>query len=236
MDRLEAMKTFVRVVERGSFSAVAKEFGATQSAVSKQVAALEARLGAKLLVRSTRAIALTRAGEHATYVGRYVETLVRADGGRLPSTTYVARRKQVLATRSGTSLHVYLPDRSYACELAGTTPSCFDQPPAGLPESEVLRVAVASGAYDVARAEGAQIAGEEAECFTMKAHGVNKRLPQFGAETDVCLASDGVPLRKRVYSDRLDALEAQHVDRRFDDGTLAPVLGGFEQAAPPTRR
>ena len=63
MDRLEAMKTFVRVVERGSFSAVAKEIGATQSAVSKQVAALEARLGAKLLVRSTRAIALTRAGE-----------------------------------------------------------------------------------------------------------------------------------------------------------------------------
>ena len=63
MDRLEAMRTFVRVVERGSFSAVAKELGATQSAVSKQVAALEARLGAKLLVRSTRAIALTRAGE-----------------------------------------------------------------------------------------------------------------------------------------------------------------------------
>jgi DNA-binding transcriptional LysR family regulator len=63
VDRLEAMKTFVRVVERGSFSAVAKELGATQSAVSKQVAALEARLGAKLLVRSTRAIALTRAGE-----------------------------------------------------------------------------------------------------------------------------------------------------------------------------
>ena len=63
MDRLEAMRTFVRVVERGSFSAVAKELGATQSAVSKQIAALEARLGAKLLVRSTRAIALTRAGE-----------------------------------------------------------------------------------------------------------------------------------------------------------------------------
>jgi len=63
MDRLEAMRIFVRVVERGSFSAVARELGATQSAVSKQVAALEARLGAKLLVRSTRASALTRAGE-----------------------------------------------------------------------------------------------------------------------------------------------------------------------------
>jgi DNA-binding transcriptional LysR family regulator len=63
MDRLEAMRAFVRVVERGSFSAVAKEFGATQSAISKQIAALEARVGAKLLVRSTRALALTRAGE-----------------------------------------------------------------------------------------------------------------------------------------------------------------------------
>ena len=41
MDRLAAMQTFVRVVESGSFSAVAREIRSTQSAVSKQVAALE---------------------------------------------------------------------------------------------------------------------------------------------------------------------------------------------------
>lgn len=63
MDRLSAMQTFVRVVERGSFSAVAREAGATQSAVSKQVAALERTLGARLLSRTTRSLALTEEGE-----------------------------------------------------------------------------------------------------------------------------------------------------------------------------
>ena len=63
MDKLSAMRTFVRVVESGSFSAVANETRATQSAISKQVAALEHTLGAKLLVRTTRSLALTEEGE-----------------------------------------------------------------------------------------------------------------------------------------------------------------------------
>ncbi len=63
MDRLAAMKVFVRVVEAGSFSGVARESATTQSAVSKQVAALEAHLGVKLLSRSTRALSLTEEGE-----------------------------------------------------------------------------------------------------------------------------------------------------------------------------
>ncbi|HEX2603508.1 MAG TPA: LysR family transcriptional regulator [Oxalicibacterium sp.] len=69
MDKLQAMKTFVRVVEAGSFSAVANELNATQSAISKQVAGLEKELGVKLLTRTTRALALTEEGaqyfEHA---------------------------------------------------------------------------------------------------------------------------------------------------------------------------
>lgn len=63
MDKLSAMRTFVRVVESGSFSAVAAESQATQSAISKQVAALEKELGAKLLLRTTRSLALTEEGE-----------------------------------------------------------------------------------------------------------------------------------------------------------------------------
>ena len=63
MDRLAAMQTFVRVVESGSFSAVAREARATQSTISKQVAALERTLGAKLLTRTTRSLALTEEGE-----------------------------------------------------------------------------------------------------------------------------------------------------------------------------
>lgn len=63
MDRLRLMETFVRVVETGSFSAVAREASTTQSAISKQVQALETQLGAKLLVRSTRSHSLTEAGQ-----------------------------------------------------------------------------------------------------------------------------------------------------------------------------
>jgi DNA-binding transcriptional LysR family regulator len=63
MDRLRLMETFVRVVETGSFSAVAREELTTQSAISKHLQALESQLGAKLLVRSTRSHSLTEAGQ-----------------------------------------------------------------------------------------------------------------------------------------------------------------------------
>ena len=63
MDRIDLMRTFVRVVERGSFSSVARELGLGQPAVSKQVAALEADLGAELIRRTSRRMALTEAGQ-----------------------------------------------------------------------------------------------------------------------------------------------------------------------------
>lgn len=62
MDRLTAMQLFVRVVETGSFSAVAREMDMTQPTVSKQLAALESRLKTRLLNRSTRQLSLTEAG------------------------------------------------------------------------------------------------------------------------------------------------------------------------------
>ncbi|MBO1925809.1 LysR family transcriptional regulator [Staphylococcus epidermidis] len=48
MDRLDAMHMFVRVVETGSFTKVAQEFATTQPTVTKQVAAMEARLKVRL--------------------------------------------------------------------------------------------------------------------------------------------------------------------------------------------
>ncbi len=62
MDRLSAMNMFVRVVETGSFSAVAKELNSTQPTISKNIAELESWLGAKLLNRSTRSLRLTETG------------------------------------------------------------------------------------------------------------------------------------------------------------------------------
>lgn len=63
MDRLDAIRLFVRVVESGNFSAVARAEGVGQPAVSKQIAALEASLGAQLMRRSSRNMTLTEAGQ-----------------------------------------------------------------------------------------------------------------------------------------------------------------------------
>jgi DNA-binding transcriptional LysR family regulator len=63
MDRLDAIRLFVRLVECGSFSAVAREEGIGQPAVSKQIAALERHLGAQLVLRTSRQVAITEAGQ-----------------------------------------------------------------------------------------------------------------------------------------------------------------------------
>jgi DNA-binding transcriptional LysR family regulator len=62
MDRLDQMSLFARVVEAGSFAAAASALGQTRAAVSRQIGALEQRLGAQLLHRTTRRMRLTDVG------------------------------------------------------------------------------------------------------------------------------------------------------------------------------
>lgn len=62
MDRATEMAVLVAAVERGGFTAAADHVGLTPSAVSKAVSRLEARLGVRLLERTTRRIALTAEG------------------------------------------------------------------------------------------------------------------------------------------------------------------------------
>ena len=82
VDKLQAMKSFVRVVEAGSFSAVAEQFDATQSAISKQIAALERELGARLLTRTTRSLALTEEGaRYFEQARRLVAEIAEAESG-----------------------------------------------------------------------------------------------------------------------------------------------------------
>ena len=86
MDLLAAFRTYVRVAESGSFSAVARETGATQPAISRQVAALEEHLGARLIQRTTRSLALTEDGRdllgHALRVLDAVDEAEAAVGRR----------------------------------------------------------------------------------------------------------------------------------------------------------
>jgi DNA-binding transcriptional LysR family regulator len=67
-DRLSALRTFVRTAHSGSFSRAARDLGLSQPSVSRILAQLETEVGARLLVRTTRAVTLTEAG--AEYLAR----------------------------------------------------------------------------------------------------------------------------------------------------------------------
>ena len=62
MEQFSALRLFISVVDTGSFSAAGELLGISTSVVSRQVAALEAELGIRLLKRSTRRVELTEAG------------------------------------------------------------------------------------------------------------------------------------------------------------------------------
>ena len=67
MDRWQAMRVFVRVAEQAGFAGAARQLNMSPPAVTRAVAALEARIGTRLLVRTTRSVKLTEAG------ARYLE-------------------------------------------------------------------------------------------------------------------------------------------------------------------
>ncbi len=71
MDRLRSMQVFLEVARRGSFAGAARHLGLSKASVTKQVAALERLLGARLLNRTTKSVGLTPAG------------LTALDGGQL---------------------------------------------------------------------------------------------------------------------------------------------------------
>jgi DNA-binding transcriptional LysR family regulator len=72
-DRLQELAVFVRAAESGSFSRAGRELGLSQPSVSRIIGELEARLGVKLLLRTTRQIAVTDAG--ALFLDRAREIL-----------------------------------------------------------------------------------------------------------------------------------------------------------------
>jgi DNA-binding transcriptional LysR family regulator len=81
VDRFAAMEAFVRVVETGSFSGAARQLGIGQPAVSKSVAELEDRLGVALVLRSSRGLTLTEAGE--SFYERAKRSIEEADEAEL---------------------------------------------------------------------------------------------------------------------------------------------------------
>ena len=102
------MEVFVRVVDRGGFAAAAAELGMSPAMASKHVRALEDRLGAKLLHRTTRRRSLTELGQQ--YLERCRAIIAEADAAD-------ASAEELRATPRGT-LRVTAPVSFGARRLA----------------------------------------------------------------------------------------------------------------------
>jgi DNA-binding transcriptional LysR family regulator len=107
MDRVAAVALYIRIVESGSFSKAAAEFAITQPTATKAVAAMEQRLGARLLHRTTRGVSPTEVGAlyydrcksiaHEIEAADNLATLMQSGvGGTLRVSTSVAFGRRVL--------------------------------------------------------------------------------------------------------------------------------------------
>ena len=97
MDRLAAMAVFVEAVDQGSLSAAGRRLGLPLATVSRRLSELESHIGTRLLVRSTRQLALTDAGQ--AYLGacrRILEEVSEAE--RAAAGEYVAPRGELVIT------------------------------------------------------------------------------------------------------------------------------------------
>ncbi|MCG9580740.1 LysR family transcriptional regulator [Vibrio tubiashii] len=91
MDSINAMRSFIRVVETGSFSAVAREQNTNQATISKRIAGLENRLGTRLLIRGNRTHTLTETGK--TYFERVSNIVMEIDEAEAEARSLTATPK-----------------------------------------------------------------------------------------------------------------------------------------------
>jgi hypothetical protein len=143
-------------------------------------------------------VALMRAGERSRWIASYDFTRTLANGLTLHQRRREGHSTTLDVVVSGTAMTIEHGQRSYDCELVGERSGCKESiVGVTLPASDVLRVAVAIGAYDVVREPDATIAGLRAQCFRVRATG-HGSLPDLGVETENCLADDGISLRLLV--------------------------------------
>jgi DNA-binding transcriptional LysR family regulator len=97
MDRLEAMSILLLTVEKGSFSAAARELRIPLPTVSRKVSELEAHLGTPLLIRTTRRLSLTEAGTaYVAAAKRILEEVNEAE--RIAAREFITPRGELVLT------------------------------------------------------------------------------------------------------------------------------------------
>lgn len=147
MAQIEDMSAFVRVVDRGSFSAAAGDLGLTPSALSKLISRLEQRLKARLLIRTTRKIALTPEGE--IYLGHCRDIVAAIEAADSEVSSAGGRPEGVVRVNVGTAFAKH--------QLARFVPAFCDRYPDVHLEVSVLdrQVDVLTENVDVAIRTGA---------------------------------------------------------------------------------
>lgn len=104
---LEHIRTFLRAVETGSFTAVAAEQQQSQPTVSRQISALEEHLGVRLLQRTTRALTLTDEGRtYYQHACAMLEAVDAAAAAVRPGTTAVIGQLRIAAPLAFARLHI----------------------------------------------------------------------------------------------------------------------------------
>ena len=98
-DRAREMEIFVAVTKSGSFSAAGRVLGLTPSAVSRTIDRIEARLGVRLMLRTTRVLTLTAEGQ--TYLGAARRILADLDDAEQGIAAMSAGSKGSGSGRSG---------------------------------------------------------------------------------------------------------------------------------------
>lgn len=101
MDRIEALRTFLRVMETGSFTQAANDLNLGQPAISKRVALLEAEFNCRLFVRTTRKLRPTAEAERVHKVAR--EIIAAYEGAGAPAASVVSQPSGTLRVTVPTS-------------------------------------------------------------------------------------------------------------------------------------
>jgi DNA-binding transcriptional LysR family regulator len=107
MDRIDAMQAFIAVADLQGFAPAARKLGLSPSGVTRLIAALEERLGARLLQRTTRQVALTDVGaRYLERVRRILAEVEEAEGSAQAERTRPSGRLVVSAPIGFGRLHV----------------------------------------------------------------------------------------------------------------------------------
>ena len=236
MDRLRAMASFVRIVERGSLTAAAAELGVSLPSMVRSLAALEGSLGVTLLNRTTRRLHLTDAGRQYLENCRAVLSQVHegeaalhsrrsTPRGRLSLTASVLFGRRYIAPLVGeflrshpeVSAELLFVDRvvnliEEGVDAAVRIGHLADSTLTAIPLGEVRQVVCASPAY-------------------LQSHGVPRRLEDLGQHR--CVRFSGISphaawtFRARRKTPIQSVLTCNQADAAIDACVAGVGLGSF---------